>query len=228
MLACFSSCFHTQPSRDDHTAVPTPQGLDVTQPSLLESDKLQVPTKTQEKHKPIDIATLANPKSMTTQEIQDALGSLNGTISYEKTERYVFNSDYCPKDIQSSWIDVIAREVYKRDIIKNKGQFDHDGMRIKKWPAKKKHWEAMIRYLGTLIEERSDDEMYEQSEVLAIISYFLPRETGRQANGVSATVFVTNMVAMGILEREMGGSRIWRRKGTKHPMPLGAGILPNF
>ncbi|KAJ3285367.1 hypothetical protein HDU79_007368 [Rhizoclosmatium sp. JEL0117] len=152
------------------------------------------------------------------------LGTLNGTISYERTETFKFNPDVFPKDFESPYIENVARELYARNIIKNKGQISHDG-RLKKWPPKKKHWEAIIRYIGTLIQPR--EEPYEQSEILAVINYFAP-DSSKPVASVSPTVFVTNMVMMGILEREMGGSRLWRRVGTKHPMPLGKGIMPNF
>ncbi|KAJ3031098.1 UNVERIFIED_CONTAM: hypothetical protein HDU68_006477 [Siphonaria sp. JEL0065] len=216
-------CFGTLNS---HRVDTTKVQLSFQIPAPQKLDAQNVPYMKFEDSKPLSTKDIGNASTMTSEEIQAALIALKGKISYERIERYVFNSDYCPKDIQSRYIDVVAREVYKRDIIKNRGAFDHDGLRIKRWPPKKKHWEAIIRYLGTLIVER--DEPYQQSEVLAIINYFLPSGGSGNHGGVSPTVFVTNMVAMGILEREMGGSGIWRRRNTKHPMPLGAGILPNF
>ncbi|KAJ3122237.1 hypothetical protein HK100_012073 [Physocladia obscura] len=102
------------------------------------------------------------------------------------------------QDFATPYIDVIARELYKREIIAGGGSFHPDG-KLKAWPPKKAKWEAVIRYIGTLIDP---SKKIEQEEVLVTITLFLP-ETN--LNGGTPLV-LRNLVDMEILEREGGGS----------------------
>ncbi|KAJ3253590.1 hypothetical protein HDU77_004498 [Chytriomyces hyalinus] len=175
----------------------------------------------------IDINSLPSAKQMSTKELDTALRQLNGVISHERTELFTFN---VPKDFESPHVDQIAREIYKRNIIANGGQFSKDGKRLVRMPTKKKNWEPVIRYIGTLVDPAA--LTLSQADILQIIVYFLPssplQTVSKGQQTAAPTVIVTNMVAMGILEREMGGVGLWRTKNRGHPMMLGKGILPNF
>ncbi|KAJ3230745.1 hypothetical protein HDU78_008113, partial [Chytriomyces hyalinus] len=108
--------------------------------------------------------------------------------------------------------------------------FSKDGKRLVRMPTKKKNWEPVIRYIGTLVDPAA--LTLSQADILQIIVYFLPssplQTVSKGQQTAAPTVIVTNMVAMGILEREMGGVGLWRTKNRGHPMMLGKGILPNF
>ncbi|KAJ3031099.1 UNVERIFIED_CONTAM: hypothetical protein HDU68_006478 [Siphonaria sp. JEL0065] len=171
---------------------------------------------------PADLATIA---TIETAELESILAnhdpnSENNTI----TETYKFNT---PKDFDSPYIDVLARELYRRDIITNKGSFYEDG-RLKTWPAKQSKWEAVIRYIGTLIDP---SRKLEQSEVMAVIRYFVPANLGTLSptnNAPDASMILRNLVDMGILEREAGGVLCWRTVDRGHPKAIGQGIIPRF
>ncbi|KAJ3121326.1 hypothetical protein HK100_012430 [Physocladia obscura] len=139
------------------------------------------------------------------------------------TEFYHF---YAPKDFDSPYIDVLARELYKREIIENGGSFYTDG-KLKAWPKKKSKWEAVIRYIGTLIDPT---RQFEQAEVMMIISFFLPLPNPKvdPSAKVDASLVLRNLVDMGVLAREAGGSMVWRTTDKGHPMMLGKGVLPRF
>ncbi|KAJ3409350.1 hypothetical protein HDU80_001369, partial [Chytriomyces hyalinus] len=175
----------------------------------------------------IDINSLPSAKQMSTKELDAALRQLNGVISHERTELFTFN---VPKDFESPHVDQIARDVYKRNIMANGGQFSKDGKQLVRMPTKKKNWEPVIRYIGTLVDPAA--LTLSQADILQIIVYFLPssplQTVSKGQQTAAPTVIVTNMVAMGILEREMGGVGLWRTKNRGHPMMLGKGILPNF
>ncbi|KAJ3121327.1 hypothetical protein HK100_012431 [Physocladia obscura] len=171
---------------------------------------------------PLPPITEMNAKTMSKEQLKTALSAFDGNLaSIKRVERFEF---FALKDFQSPFEDVVARELYRRNIIANKGEFTRNGT-LRKLPSKKKHWEAVIRYIGTLIDPA---KMWTQVDVLEIIKYFLPKSKEGGMNQISHTVLVTNLVAMNILEREMGGHGMWRTVGKGHPMPLGKGILPNF
>ncbi|KAJ3241423.1 hypothetical protein HDU81_000472 [Chytriomyces hyalinus] len=217
MFCCFSSA--TSPKQP-----PTNQ-------IHLQLDERDLESKTNSPYDPpsdikVDIKSLPSAKQMSTEELDNTLRQLQGTISHERTELFTFN---VPKDFESPHVDQIAREVYKRSIIANGGQFSKDGKRLVRMPTKKKNWEPVIRYIGTLVDPA---KTLSQADILHIIVYFLPssplQTVSKGQQTAAPTVVVTNMVAMGILEREMGGVGLWRTKNRGHPMLLGKGILPNF
>ncbi|KAJ3241422.1 hypothetical protein HDU81_000471, partial [Chytriomyces hyalinus] len=84
----------------------------------------------------------------------------------EPTETYTFA---VPKDFESPYIDVIARELYARNIISNGGTFFPDG-RLKTWPTRQKNWDAVLHYIGTLIDPSA---RFEQPQVMNTIDYVL-------------------------------------------------------
>ncbi|ORY34540.1 hypothetical protein BCR33DRAFT_508592 [Rhizoclosmatium globosum] len=84
---------------------------------------------------------------------------------HTSAQRLSSSIQMCFQKILSPYIENVARELYARNIIKNKGQISHDG-RPQEMATKKKHWEAIIRYIATLIQPR--EEPYEQSEILVV------------------------------------------------------------
>ncbi|KAI9334605.1 hypothetical protein BDR26DRAFT_866902 [Obelidium mucronatum] len=171
------------------------------------------------------------PASLATTETSELESFLANHASLPPTAAattvtYTFGA---PSDFDSPYIDVLARELYRRDIIANKGEFHPDG-RLKTWPAKNKKWEAVIRYIGTIIDP---SRKLEQSEAMAIIQYFVPDGTGKGPlsptnNNPDVSSILRNLVDMGILEREAGGSLCWRTTNQGHPMLLGKGVIPRF
>ncbi|KAI8613098.1 hypothetical protein BC830DRAFT_1170539 [Chytriomyces sp. MP71] len=175
---------------------------------------------------PVDILSLPSAKDLSDAELSEALKALNGLVSFERTVAFSFQ---VPKDFECSYVDAAARELYRRAIIAGKGMFSVDGTRLERLPTKKKQLEPVIRYIGTLIEP---GKTHTQESLLQVINYFLPAkkasDTRSIGTGIAPTVAVTNLVAMGIMEREMGGSGLWRTTNRGHPMLLGKGILPNY
>ncbi|KAJ3077342.1 hypothetical protein HDU99_001196 [Rhizoclosmatium hyalinum] len=161
--------------------------------------------------------------ALQTTETLDALLESNQSAPVTgPSEAYTFN---VPKDFDSPYIDVLARELYRRDIEANGGAFLPDG-RLKSWPKKKNKWEAVIRYIGTLIDP---SKKFEQAEVIDIIKYFVPASDKVHVNNlVDAISILRNLVDMQILEREGGGTVVWRTTDKGHPMPKGKGIIPRF
>ncbi|ORY37198.1 hypothetical protein BCR33DRAFT_721562 [Rhizoclosmatium globosum] len=144
----------------------------------------------------------------TTETLDALLESNQSTPVTGSSELYAFK---VPKDFDSPYIDILARELYRRDIEANGGAFLPDG-RLKAWPKKKNKWEA-----------------FEQAEVIDVIKYFVPASDKVNVhNTPDAISILRNLVDMQILEREGGGTIVWRTTDKGHPMPIGKGIIPRF
>ncbi|KAJ3400052.1 hypothetical protein HDU80_007318 [Chytriomyces hyalinus] len=128
------------------------------------------------------------------------------------TETYTFA---VPKDFESPYVDVIARELYARNIVSNGGILLPDG-RLKTWPTSQKNWDAVLHYIGTLIDPNA---RFEQPQVMNTIEYVLKGASAKSPRPDSSSV-LRNLVDMGILEREDGSSRVWRTLDRGYPMSL--------